>query len=114
MWDTNPELAKLLLNPEDGYKYTKGSNKKADWKCPHCDFIIKNKSIVEVYQRGLKCPQCDDGISYPNRLMFSVLNILKICFETEKLFKWCQFNYKGKNYRGIYDFYFTYKDKNIL
>lgn len=43
MWDTNPELAKLLLNPEDGYKYTQNSNKKTNWKCPKCGNIIKDK-----------------------------------------------------------------------
>lgn len=36
MWTTNPEQAKLLANPEDGYKYSKSANVKADWKCGHC------------------------------------------------------------------------------
>lgn len=114
MWDTNPELAKLLLNPEDGYKYTQFSHKKVDWQCPDCGEIIKNKGISHVNKEGLSCPQCGDGISYPNRLMFSILSNMNIDFETEKSFEWCQFIYKGKNYHGKYDFYFTYKNKEYV
>lgn len=32
MWATNLDVAKLLANPEDGYKYTQYSNKKVNWK----------------------------------------------------------------------------------
>ena len=43
MWTTNPELAKLLVNPDDGYKYTSTSGKKVDWRCPICNTIIYSK-----------------------------------------------------------------------
>ena len=32
MWTTNPELAKLLADPNDGYKYTQRTSKKVKWK----------------------------------------------------------------------------------
>ena len=114
MWSTNSELAKLLLNPEDGYKHTQCSNKKADWKCPYCGYIIKNKNINDINRRGLSCPQCNDGISYPNRLMASVLSYLNIEFEAEKRFKWCRFYFNNKLKQGVYDFYFLYENKEYI
>jgi predicted transcriptional regulator len=102
MWTTNPELTKLLANPEDGYKYFQGSNKKVDWKCPKCNSIIKNKSISNVKSHGLSCNSCSDGISYPNKIMYNLLNQL-IDFIPEYCPKWL----KSKRY----DFYFI-KDNN--
>ena len=57
MWTTNPELASLLANPEDGYKYTQRSDKNIDWKCPKCNEVI-NKKIEYVEINGLGCPKC--------------------------------------------------------
>ena len=34
MWTTNPELASLLADPNDGYKYTQSTSKKVSWRCP--------------------------------------------------------------------------------
>ena len=114
MWDTNPELAKLLLNPEDGYKYTQYSHERLNWKCHECDQIIKNKQICKINVDGLSCPRCGDGISYPNRLMFSILNNLHIDFKPEKSFEWCQFIYNGKNHHGKYDFYFIHNNQEYI
>lgn len=97
MWTTNPELAKLLLNPEDGYKYTQHSNKKVNWKCPSCGNEMKNISINDVNRRGLKCKYCSDGISYPEKFFANFLLQLKISFEIQKHFDWV----KDKRY----DFY---------
>jgi predicted transcriptional regulator len=98
MWTTNPELAKLLYNPEDGYKYTQGTTKKANWKCPNCNNIIKNKSISNVRKHGLSCNLCSDGVSYPNKIMYNILNQLNINFIPE----YCPIWLKSKRY----DFYF--------
>ena len=101
---TNPELAKLLANPEDGYKYTYGSDTKVDWKCPDCGNIIKNKSISQINKVGLSCPKCSDGISYPEKIMFNIFKQLNINFQTQlskTTFKWC----KGNEYDVKYDFY---------
>lgn len=114
MFDTNPELAKLLLNPEDGYKYTQNSNKKLDWKCHNCSEIIKNISPNKVNKHGLSCPSCSDGISYPNRLMFSVLNNLYIDFKPEKSFEWCRYVFDKKVKKGIYDFYFKLNNQEYV
>ena len=104
MWTTNPELAKLLANPKDGYKYTQCSNQYVDWKCPNCGNIIKNKMINQIQRAGLSCRRCGDGISYPEKFMYSFLQQLHINFITQYSHtnaNWCSYN----NYRVMYDFY---------
>lgn len=114
MWDTNPELAKMLANTDDGYKYTQQSMAKVDWKCPDCGFIIKNKTISNIKNQGLSCPMCGDGISYPNRLMLSLLNKLDVKFEREKSFDWCKYRIENKLVQGRYDFYFIHNNQEYI
>ena len=109
MYKTNPSLASLLANPEDGYRHSQNSNYKVDWKCPYCSYIIKNKRISTVNKYGLSCPKCGDGISYPEKIMFNVLEQLNIDFiyqltKTNK--EWC------KTYR--YDFYFKINNEEYI
>lgn len=99
MWTTNPDLAKLLANPEDGYKYTQMSNKKVDWRCPDCGNIMKNKKISHISYYNFSCSACGDGVSYPEKFITSILNQINIEYEKEKEFDWC------KNRR--YDFYLS-------
>lgn len=95
MWDTNPQQASMLLNPEDGYKYSQCSAAKVQWKCPNCGHV-KIQAISAVNNRGLSCPICSDGISVPNRLMAALLDELNEEYDPEHILK-------GKKYR--YDFY---------
>lgn len=113
MWSTNPELAKMLKNKSDGYKYTHMSNAKVDWICPKCNSEILQKSISNVNAHGLYCNQCSDGNSYPNKFISSFLNYFNVDFVTEKIFDW------SKNLEDdpicknkYYDFYLP--NKNIL
>lgn len=73
---TNPELIKFLLNKEDGYKYTKGSYKYIWVICPDCGYkeFIKVRDLV--YNGGLSCSKCSDGLSYPNKFAFNVFEQL--------------------------------------
>ena len=105
MWTTDPEKAKLLLNPEDGYKYMKSANKpKLKFKCPYCGTIIKITPNEFDRNGGLSCPKCSESISYPNKYMFCLLQQLKIKFENEISFDWSN----GRKY----DFYI--KSKNTI
>ena len=97
MWTTNPELANLLADPEDGYKYTKSTNKKLDWKCPNCNTIIKNRNCNNISKQGLRCDKCSDGISFPEKLMRNILTQLNIDYEIQKTFEWSN--------KKRYDFY---------
>lgn len=104
IWTTDPNLAKLLLNPEDGFKYSKGSCEKVNWKCPDCGEIIKSKKIQNIKNQGLPCPVCSDGISYPEKAMYHLLKHNGVDFIWEKIFDW------SRNKR--YDFYLV--DFNII
>lgn len=104
IWTTNPDLAKQLLNPEDGYKYTHSSNKKVDWKCPSCKTIVKNKSVTTIKNNGLSCHICSDGISYPEKIVINVLKQLNIAYEFQKTL--------NNDSKFRYDFYL--KDYNMI
>jgi len=114
MWTTNPEQAKLLANPEDGYKYTQCSGQKVNWECPECGNIIKNRAINQIYKQRLSCPRCNDGISYPEKLMYNLLQQLNINFNYQQRFNWCIYKLKDKQKYGIYDFYFELDNKKYI
>lgn len=106
MWTTNPRLALMLANPEDGYKYTQSSGTKVDWKCLECANITKNKIISDIKNKGFSCPSCSDKISFPEKFIYNLLKKEGISFETEKEFNWSL----GKRY----DFYFKIKDESYI
>jgi hypothetical protein len=95
LWTTNPSIASLLLNKEDGYKFTQYSTHKANFVCPNCGEII-NRAIHNTSRRGLSCSVCGDGLSYPNKFMASMLSQLQVYYIPE-------FHIDGDRYR--YDFY---------
>lgn len=104
MWTTAAEVAKLLLNPDNGYKYTKSSQVRLDWKCPKCSNIIKGATPANISGYGLTCSSCSDSISYPNKFMFNLLSQLHIKFQTEKTFDWTKTDKDGYL---KYDFYLS-------
>jgi hypothetical protein len=73
------------------------SNKKVDWMCGYCGEVIHNKQIADASIKGLSCPVCSDGVSYPEKFVHSFLKCLTIDFEPQKRFNWSQ--------NKIYDFY---------
>jgi len=96
---THPHLIKYLVNKEDANKYSFGSNEKIPMNCVNCGYE-KKLSFNKLVSRGFPCPRCSDGISYPEKFLFSFLEQLNLYFNfqlTKTTFKWC-----GK-YK--YDFY---------
>ena len=87
LWTTHPDLACLLKNSEDGYKYCSGSNIKLDWVCPICREII-TESPNNVSTHGLVCKIHNGTTSYPNRFFYFLLKQLNIKYESEKRFEW--------------------------
>lgn len=111
-----PELVKYLLNPEEGTKYSEYSNHILEWKCPDCGNILK-KRISEVSTRGICCPRCSDGISYPNKFMYnSLLQIKDYLNYIEREFRpdWCKYTYNEKECFGVYDIYFEKDNKKYI
>lgn len=94
---TNPKLHSWMEDGNDGYIYATNSNKRINWICPECGEKVKNKIIQSVNKYGLCCPNCSDGVSYPEKVMYNTLKQIEIEFCCQKSFKWSN----GKRY----DFY---------
>lgn len=95
IWTTDPDVARLLSNPQDGYMYTRGSEVKLDFICKNCGFVSKH-TVNNAIKYGASCPKCSDGISFANKFMFNMLEQLHIDFE-------CEYSMVGQDYR--YDFF---------
>lgn len=80
---TNPQTASLLVNLEDGYKYSKASDVKLDWKCPDCGNVF-NRAIKDAIKRGIFCVKCGDGMSAGEKIMYFLLSDNGIAFDYDK------------------------------
>lgn len=88
LWTTNPDIASMLLNPNDGYRTTKGSTKKFDWRCKECGTIVRQKSVNNTVRNGLCCPICSSGRSMGHRIVNAILEVCQIEFQNEVEFGW--------------------------
>lgn len=77
LWDTHPNVASLLKDPNDGYKYSKGTHKKVSFICKDCGHE-NIKSICDVCAYGFSCNFCSDYVSYPNKFGRAFLDQLPI------------------------------------
>ena len=106
LWTTREDIASLLKNPDDGYRYTQHSNQKVEFVCPDCNSLLV-KTINDVSYRGLSCSVCSDGISYPNKFGRAFLKQLPL--------KQLKYEYQpdwAKPY--FYDNYFEYNDTKYI
>ncbi len=107
LWTTHPHVAKLLKNKQRGYEITAGTHKKEDFQCEQCG-LEKNVVVKSVTQSGFSCPRCSDGISYPEKFVFNLLEQLDIDFKYQQIFVWSK-NVPNDNSKLIgdkqYDFY---------
>ncbi|WP_187118797.1 zinc-ribbon domain-containing protein [Bacillus marasmi] len=87
LWTTHPHIAKLLKNKQQGYELIAGTHKKEDFQCEHCGFE-KNVVVKRVTLSGFSCPRCSDGISYPEKFVFNLLEQLGIDFKYQQIFEW--------------------------
>jgi predicted transcriptional regulator len=96
---THPWFSKMFWNKEDAYKFTYGSTKRVDFKCPNCGRKIKNRVINKAFRGEFPC-FCSDGMSYPEKFMYNILKQLNVKFIKELTSE----NFNGcKKYR--YDFF---------
>jgi hypothetical protein len=96
---THPYLIKYFVDREQASKFRSGSTKRVDLKCPNCGFI-KNMMVNTFVRNGFACPQCEDGVSYPEKFVLTLLRSLNIHFiyqATKTTLKWCG--------ESRYDFY---------
>lgn len=105
LWDTHPNVAILLKDPEDGYKHSAGSDKKVEFICPICGTMHK-KTIGNVCRRGFSCNICSDKVSYPQKFARALLKQLPVTHvqyeydpEWVKPYRFdCYFRYLGMDF----------------
>lgn len=113
---TNPEYIPYFLNINDAYEYSCGSNKMCDFVCPNCG-TKKRMKISAFFNFGLSCQICSDGISYPEKFVYSFLmqlkKIIDFSFEMHHIFDWSS---KSKSGVGMkeYDFVLFYQDNIFI
>lgn len=109
MWTTNPAVASLLKNPDDGYIKMYNTDAELEFVCPCCGKVIMKKPRRVLNENGVFiCPQCGDGFSFPEKLLYNVLSQVGEDFIYQlscRTFKWCE------QYR--YDFYLKNKNRII-
>jgi len=96
---TRKELVSFFKDINDAKKYCENSNVEVILKCPDCG-TDKKMLLPNFIKRGLSCPKCSDKISIGEKIVYCVLDALKVDFIKElsnSTFTWCQ------KYR--YDFY---------
>lgn len=93
---THPEYAQQLLNVEEGYQFTFGSNKKLWWKCKECGYIFF-QSPNKVCARKSFCTECGKIRSYAERYISNFLLQLCEVYSPQKIFDWSE--------HKSYDFY---------
>lgn len=91
LYTTDHWMVELGVDEEFAKTHTKGSNKKSPLKCPDCGSVFK-KQLYQIYEnKSISC-FCGDSISYPEKIMTSVLSQLKLNFKMQlnkSDFKWC-------------------------
>lgn len=100
-----PDLIKFLKDESDADKYTINSNKKIVCKCPNCG-TEKEMIISNLSGNGFVCDVCSDGISFPNKIIRNMLQMLEIDFYSEWSPEW------AKNFR--YDVMFKLNEKTYV
>lgn len=103
-----PDLVKYFVDPKDAYNIMPGSHKKVNLKCPDCG-ALKNMVMYNLSYEGFSCLECGSYISYPNRLIRSVMMQFKHeidYLEYEWSEKWTQ--------RQRYDAYFEKGSKKYV
>lgn len=100
---TDPDVGNLLSNSIDGYNYRINTGTQLEFTCPNCG---KHKFMLpsNVKSRGMSCDYCSDGVSYPNKFIRNILDLLGIEFEPEYMV-----NINGK--RCFYDVFFKINNK---
>jgi len=93
---THPHIAKLLKDKTLGSKLFSGSGKVVQFLCEECGHEY-SRSILNATKQGTQCPRCSDKVSYPEKLMMSLLELCEINYKWQKKFEWSE--------NRVYDFF---------
>lgn len=110
-----PNVAEWMIQYIDGgYEVAKNilanDNHKIKFVCPLCgNKVYRSPNYVHKY--GFNCPVCSDGISYPNKFAYELLNQLSNVYHFDSLeHEYCP-TWAGR-YR--YDNYFEYNGSSYI
>ena len=107
IWDTDRWMCDLGVSEEDAKTHTHSSNDKITVICPDCGRVKPTKIVINnIYNKHSIGCTCGDNVSYSEKLIYSLLNQLKVNFITQYITKW------SNNKR--YDFYFNYNNESYV
>ena len=89
LWAVHPEVARLLDDPLDGYRFMGQSGKKARFRCPRCNKLLY-KTINNVVNQGLSCACSGRGVSYGERFVAALLAYAEIEYIHDSQTSWSQ------------------------
>lgn len=113
---TAPWMVKYFQGgEEEAKKYTYSASEKVYFKCPICGEIKKKALNIYTlfYNKHIYC-KCDDSMSFPEKIMYTLLDYFKIKFENQYNPDWCKIFYNNKPKRFRYDFYFELNNKKYI
>ena len=105
IWDKARWMIDLGVSEEDAKKYTPNCNKKIKVICPDCGskkYITPNNIFKNC---SISC-SCGDGTSYPEKIVISLLNQLKVNYIKEYSPDWID--------KKRYDFYFKLNNEEYI
>lgn len=83
IWDTCRWMCDLGVSEEDAKKYTSNSTKEIKVRCPICGKEKFKRANTIFRNKSIGCKVCSDGISFPEKFIFSLLTQLNLRFERE-------------------------------
>ena len=109
-----PDLIKYFLNEEEAEMYPISSTVKIELQCHSCG-KKKAMKINTLARQGFGCPNCSDGVSYPERVMSNILKQLGIKYETHYRPDWSKtVEIKEDNsLNGMKEYDFTFIIDNV-
>ena len=113
LWTTHPQFANLLKYTNKGYEISHGSKLSEIFVCPNCGYE-KYYIISNITRRNFSCPQCGDGISYPNKFIRSFFSQLNEEYIPEYSPKWAFIKHNNNpklNGKKRYDNYLSNKNE---
>lgn len=102
---THPTLIKYFIGGiNEAIKYSHGCTKNINMRCPYCNEKKIYKPSYIARRNFMPCECNTKSMSYPEMVMFNLLKYLHEEFYREKRFPWCNFDIKGENTYGVFDF----------
>ena len=89
---------------KEAINYSHGSTKIINMKCPYCK-RIKNYRPSYITRRGFMPCICNKtSMSYPEMVMFNLLEAINEDFDREERYNWCVFQIDNEETYGVFDF----------